>query len=76
MPDSTLAALISDETASPFRPRHQNFEPQYQRLLQVANPPGLSADFFAGLKLSSAAIQSLIAGAVRDGVTFRAMGGG
>ena len=35
MPDSSLAALISDGPAGPFRPRHKNFEQPYERLQRI-----------------------------------------
>src|SRR5438067_13705872 len=68
--------LINDRPApEPFTPRHRSFRLPYARLQDVVNPPDLDTNFFPGLRRTAVAIQGLIANAIRDRTTLRAVGG-
>jgi hypothetical protein len=75
-PDASRRARVTDGPPSPWTNRHQNVEQPFDRLYHVANPPGTGLDFFGDLKLTVSALQGLIADAIRDGKSLRAIGGG
>jgi len=66
--------MVTEEAAPyPWINRHQNVTQAYDKLYSVLNPPPNS---FGDLQLAVAARQGLIADAIRDGKTLRALGGG
>jgi len=74
--DSPRAARVFDGPPSPWINKHQNVSQEFERLYSVLNPPGPVEDFFGDLRLTTAALQALIADAIQDGTTLRAIGGG
>src|SRR4029453_1621176 len=76
-PNNARHAPILDGPPNPWRNKHKKCEQTFRRLIRVGNPPDdENADFFGDLRLTVAAIQGLIAEAIRDKVTLRAVGGG
>lgn len=67
---------MTDGPPGPWRNKHRNVSQVYNRLYSVSNPPAPNPDFFGDLRLTVAALQGLIADAIRDGTTLRAIGGG
>jgi hypothetical protein len=56
--------------------RHRNVEQQFQKLFDVSNPQPPTTDFFGDLRITVKALQDLIASAIADHTTIRALGGG
>lgn len=69
------ARIITHPTGS-WTNRHRNFTQVYQNLFDVSNPAPPTTDFFGDLRVTAKAIQDLIASAIRDNKTIRAIGGG
>jgi hypothetical protein len=74
--DNPRAARVSDGPASPWINKHLNVSQEFDRLYSILNPPRPITDFFGDLRLTVAALQGLIADAIRDKIRLRAIGGG
>jgi hypothetical protein len=77
MPAADRAARVNVRTDSPWINRHQNVVQRFDRLYDVWNPANSNADIqLDDLKLTIAALQQILADAIRDNTTLRAIGGG
>jgi hypothetical protein len=74
--DNQRSARVSSVPASEWTNKHQNVTQAFDRLYSVMNPPSPVTDFFGDLRLTVGALQGLIADAIRDKITLRAVGGG
>ncbi|MFY9572758.1 MAG: FAD-binding protein [Blastocatellia bacterium] len=74
--DNSRSASVAQGPPSPWVNKHQNVTQDFEFLYSVSNPPVPVTDFFADLQLTVAALQRLIADAIRDKTTLRAIGGG
>lgn len=75
MPGNARSASVTEEGApNPWINRHGNVSQVYDKLYSIVNPPAPNS--FGDLQLTVAALQGLIAGAIADGKTIRAIGGG
>jgi hypothetical protein len=74
--DNSRRARIAEGLPNPWINKHQTVSQKFERLYSVANPLPPSTDFFGDLQLTVALLQGLIAEAIRDQVTLRAIGGG
>lgn len=74
--DSPRRASVTEGPPSPWVNKHQNVTQDFEVLYCVSNPPSPATNFFGDLQLTVAALQGLIADAIRDNVTLRAIGGG
>jgi hypothetical protein len=74
-PTNPRSATVTEEGApNPWINRHQNVSQIYDKLYSVLNPPPPNS--FNDLQLTVAALQGIVADAIRDGKTLRALGGG
>ena len=75
MPENARSATVTEEGApNPWVNRHQNVSQVYEKIYSVVNAPPPNS--FGDLQLAVQALQGLIAGAIADGKTIRAIGGG
>jgi len=74
--DDPRQASVTEGPPSPWINKHQNVSQDFEMFYSVANPPSPVTNFFGDLQLTVAALQRLIADAIRDNVTLRAIGGG
>src|SRR5207247_7113857 len=74
--DDPRRASVTKGPPSPWVNKHQNVTQDFEALYSVSNPAAPVTNFFGDLQLTVAALQGLIADAIRDNVTLRAIGGG
>ena len=75
-PGKGRSAPVLPGPQSPFVNRHQNFSQPFRNLYRVGNPVPPNNDFFGDLRLTVAALQTIIADTLAAGTTLRAIGGG
>src|SRR5207253_7955383 len=66
--DDPRQASVTEGPPSPWINKHQNVSQDFEMFYSVANPPSPVTNFFGDLQLTVAALQRLIADAIRDNV--------